>query len=198
MRLSSRLIRGTLANPRREESFDENSSRLRIRKGEGRKRNRGGGHFDRMTVFAVLKGWEGPCSFGGRWQANARFGGKRLPRWKGRGGERNGGTSVCVVETSVECRHCRKSAARWKLLNPAWLSVFHWAQETSPSSSPRSFVIETKRKNNARDTRFSSLVITNPSLSTSLLPWDKLIAVSIKPQNALYSPPVSIVSLNRL
>lgn len=199
MRLSSRLIRGAV-NPRA--SSTRGIARRRKSHGcefilhdeyeRGRERVEEERRFWLNECFCATQFWRqrrlgrgGPCSFGGRWQANARFGGKRLScwkRWRRRRRRRvNRGTSVAVVEMPVECRHCRKSQrhtvkaielgylfsiARRKLLPLVSLSA-----PRSPLDV--SFVIETKRKNNAapaiRESRFNAfqfISYNKPALST--------------------------------
>lgn len=222
MRLSSRLIRGAV-NPtkifvriRFTTSTEREKQSKRNREREREERRRFWSNERRSTSFCATQ-FRRKERLGGCVYLNARFGGKRLSRWKRWRRRRrvNRGTSVAVVEMPLECRHCRKSErgesywtrlgylfsiARRKLLSPS-SSLLH------PPSRLTS-LLKRKRKNNAaaaiRESRFNAFqfISYNKPAALSTYPFcrgDKLIAVSIiASKRVILARPVSIVSLYRL
>lgn len=221
MRLSSRLIRGAV-NPtkifvriRFTTSTEREKQSKRNREREREERRRFWSNERRSTSFCATQ-FRRKKRLGGCVYLNARFGGKRLSRWKRWRRRRrrvNRGTSVAVVEMPLECRHCRKSErgesywtrlgylfsiARRKLLSPSLL----------PSPSRLTSLLKRKRKNNAaaaiRESRFNAFqfISYNKPAALSTYPFcrgDKLIAVSIiASKRVILARPVSIVSLYRL
>lgn len=177
MRLSSRLIRRAI-NPtkifvriRFTTSTEREKQSKRNREREREERRRFWSNERRSTSFCATQ-FRRKKRLGGCVYLNARFGGKRLSRWKRWRRRRrrrrvNRGTSVAVVEMPLECRHCRKSErgesywtrlgylfsiARRKLLSPS-SSLLH------PPSRLTS-LLKRKRKNNAaaaiRESRFNA------------------------------------------
>lgn len=225
MCLSSRLIRGAV-NPTKifvRIRFTTSTEREKqSKRNRERERERGEAAIlikRRSTSFCATQ-FRRKERLGGCVYLNARFGGKRLSRWKRWRRRRrrrrvNRGTSVAVVEMPLECRHCRKSErgesywtrlgylfsiARRKLLSPS-SSLLH------PPSRLTS-LLKRKRKNNAaaaiRESRFNAFqfISYNKPAALSTYPFcrgDKLIAVSIiASKRVILARPVSIVSLYRL
>lgn len=222
MCLSSRLIRGAV-NPTKifvRIRFTTSTEREKqSKRNRERERERGEAAIlikRRSTSFCATQ-FRRKERLGGCVYLNARFGGKRLSRWKRWRRRRrvNRGTSVAVVEMPLECRHCRKSErgeSYWTRLG--YLFSITRRKLLSPSSSllhPPSrltSLLKRKRKNNAaaaiRESRFNAFqfISYNKPAALSTYPFcrgDKLIAVSIiASKRVILARPVSIVSLYRL